>query len=130
MKNIIYLSFTILLLGSCDPTACADFIISNKSVQDLKIEFHCTPLDSLIVQSDEKVIYSGDCALGGVGLSFEGCDSIRIVAKDGSEIYKVYYPNTTNKNIYDTDNNGVWERQKQGKHNFDYTFEITNEDIN
>jgi hypothetical protein len=129
MKTLlIYLSF-IFILSSCDPQECLTEKIQNKTELNLFLKrssgdssfTDTTYLKSLTTQNIGKVM----CSKGGVVLDYSIYDSVYIESEN-KKILKIFYPNSSGKNIYNIDD---WTVKKSGRRDYEYTFEITDDDI-
>jgi hypothetical protein len=128
-----YLILIICILGlvACDPEYCADYLILNNTNEELTAIFYSSQLsrnDSLQIKPNKKSRVELFCGMSGgpdiLDLTME--DSIHLVSTNGSI---KYYIDTPGKNIYNTDNQEVWIAMKKGKRDYEYIFEITEEDI-
>ena len=128
-----------LAVSGCDPESCLTVRIENATLQSITIYFvsteyikksisNETQTDSLFVEMGLSGIWTDGCVLGNIEFSLEFYDSIYIESRE-KDILKVYYPNATGKNIYDTENRDVWTKKEQGKRDYEYVFAITEEDI-
>jgi hypothetical protein len=116
MKNIIYVFslLVVLLLTSCDPNYCADYVIQNNLEQDIEVIFFTKFVgigDSTVqlsISSKERERVELLCGMSGSpdGLYLKADDSIHIILEDGS-ILK-YTNNQPTNNIYDTENRDIW----------------------
>ncbi len=127
MKKILfYLSF-VLLFASCDPDRCTSHYIKNKTSNQVTISFisNFEGLGSYDIDKGE-VQLLGDisCDKAITRLAFEVYDSVIVKVNNIPKI--IYKPETEGKNIYDYE---YWVENKKGKRDYEYTFEITDEDV-
>ena len=139
MKNTIYtiVSFiSIIILTSCDPHYCADYVIQNELEQDIDITLYTNSrytyfVDSIVylnIPSKNRERVELLCGMSGSpdGLDMGGYDSIHIILKDGRELK--YTNQQMKNNIYDTENRDIWveEYRKETKYRGgDYRFVFT-----
>lgn len=131
-KNIIklLLAASIIIFYSCDPSSFATYRILNNTSQDLNIIQYSDNNDTLSIMSHkEEIIASLEDMGGRIYLSYVDKDSITINDYSSNVQLKIFYPNSYGKNIYNTENREVWIENKKGKMDYEYTFEITEEDI-
>ncbi|MCF6213951.1 MAG: hypothetical protein L3J45_08000 [Flavobacteriaceae bacterium] len=130
MKKIIFVILAIICFYSCDPEKCSDYIIKNNSSINIKLIFVGVVNDSSNIPAKTKITLSSEikCDNGGTApiLYLNDYDSIYIT-NSSNEVLKVYKENTVGKNIYNIDE--YWIRTKPSKNFFEYTYEITDEDI-
>ena len=82
---------------------------------------------SLEIDSNQHSLYTiFQSANTGVYLTFVDNDSIYIT-NTSNEVLKVYKADTPGKNIYNVDE--YWQKREPSKNFFEYTYEITAEDI-
>ena len=125
--NLVLFAFT--LVGCDPPLESLEAIIKNTSDENLLILF-----DSEIDDFDMRLNIENNATqrllsftdIGSIGLSFRDYDSIYI-ENSSNEILKVYKADTPGKNIYDVDK--YWQKREPSKNFFEYTYEITDEDI-
>ncbi|MCF6213269.1 MAG: hypothetical protein L3J45_04505 [Flavobacteriaceae bacterium] len=129
-EKIIFVILAIILLYSCDPGFCSDYIIKNNSSINIKLIFVGKTNDSKKISTKKEIsLYGGaKCGMGSSSpvLYLKDNDSIYIT-NTSDEILKIYKQNTVGKNIYNADK--YWTRTKPSKNFFEYTFEITDKDI-
>ena len=121
--------FFLLIIGcmGCNKDFSSTYVLYNNTQDDLKIIFYSSVKnDTVSLNPNEKKEYLILTDSEPIGLSFEDNDSIAIIKSD---MTYVYYKNSSGKNIYDTENNDVWVEKKVGKKSYEYTFEITDEDL-
>lgn len=118
------------MLISCDPELCTEEIISNRTNSDLFINFISLDVSFnnqvYIEKQSKKTIGQIECALGGVIVNYSIYDSIYI-KNTSNKVLKVYKADTPGKNIYNIDK--YWQKREPSKNFFEYTYEITEEDI-
>ena len=130
MRKLYLVRCTILILIlSCDPSQDLDAVISNRTNQDLKVNFVSSFEESKSIEiepiSTEFYIKgTGNNSLGGVFFTLIQFDSIYISKND--DVLKVYKENNSGKNIYNIER--YWKRNAS-KSLVTYTYEITAEDI-
>jgi len=141
MKKLILIPFmvvisTLITIG-CDPSESLEYDIVNNTPIDLKLHFVSNLIYSEIPNNDKIVkilsneVYNDETGnnnlgLGQAMLSFTDFDSIYITNLS-DKVLKVYKENIVGKNIYNIDD--YWSVRKTSKNHFEYTYEITNEDI-
>ena len=82
---------------------------------------------TLEIGSNEQSLYTSfQSANTGVYLTLVDNDSIYI-QNSSNEVLKVYKANTPGKNIYNVDE--YWQKREPSKNFFEYTYEITEEDL-
>ena len=132
MKKIIFIYLLIAsTFSSCDPAESLEANIVNNTSQDIKINFISIeePIlnETLDIKSNKNFLYwEGKSSLGGYKLSFNEFDSISI-RNTSNEILKIFKEDTEGKNIYNVAK--YWSLRKPSKNHFEYTYEITNEDL-
>ena len=129
MKKICVIISLFLLMVSCDPEKCATLYIHNKTNKNLYIEFYKQNeinKELSVNKNSIKELFSKSCATGVVLLpDISVYDSILLIKNDS--LLKTYEKdNNLKNNIYNWDD---WIITDTKKYNYDYTFEITEEDI-
>ena len=124
----LILTFTIY---SCDKGESMEAFIINSSTKNLKVNFVSSEIsesnESLEIASNQKKLYIEYLSpTSGVYLTFVDNDSIYIT-NTSNEVLKVYKADTPGKNIYNVDE--YWKKREPSKNFFEYTYEITEEDI-
>ena len=130
MRKILFIFLLLFLMFSCDPVESLEANILNNTSQDLKAIFVLLEASNFnetfeIESNNVKIIFE----FGGVGdanLAFHDYDSIYIT-NTSNEVLKVYKADTPGKNIYNVDE--YWQKREPSKNFFEYTYEITTEDI-
>ncbi len=129
MKYLILITFSTIMI-SCDPQYCTDYTLSNKTNEELLVLFYSFQLDrvdSIEINSQDNSYLEQSCGLSGGPdiLDLQVEDSIVILNKQ-LNVLKKYFPNSSGKNIYNFE---YWKENKKKKRDYEYTFEITEEDI-
>ncbi len=133
-------SIILLFLGlvvSCDPTTNLTHKIKNSSSRDLTILFFYSidqsdtltidRIDTLTINKNDVKIWLVDIVNGSAPrIDFSIVFDSIIIYSDTSALKK-YFSNTQGKSIY---NYKYWDENKKGKRDYEYTFEITNQDLN
>ncbi len=126
MKYFIIITIITLMI-SCDPEVCTTYIIENNSSKNLEIIFSSSSAynDTVTISNGDYHLWFKECHLGGKTIvDFQIYDSICI--KSGKENLLKYVSEKEGKNIY---NYEYWDENKKKKRDYEYTFEITEEDI-
>lgn len=127
MKNIAIITCFVISLISCDPDRCTSHYVKNETNNQVTISFisNFEGLGSYDIDKGE-VQLLGDisCDKAITRLAFEVYDSVIVKVNNIPKI--IYKPETEGKNIY---NYEYWVENKKGKSDYEYTFEITDEDI-
>lgn len=130
MKNISIIIWLFLLLVSCDPITYVSYNIANSTDENLALYFYSSVAIendtlSLIKNSVEewRIVSVSDRSPEKIDLN-QYYDSI--IVKSNNHILKKYFWDMNGKNIYNYD---YWVESNKGKRNYEYTFEITEEDI-
>ena len=132
MKIILVNLLIILIALSCDPGNSLGASFLNSSEQDLSVVFSSSEYphlnQSLLVYKKQKKTYAQVDKKGTITniLTFIDFDSIYIT-DTSNKVLKVYKEDTPGKNIYDVDK--YWQKREPSKNFFEYTYEITDEDI-
>ncbi|MHB0756916.1 hypothetical protein [Polaribacter sp. M15] len=133
MKKTLFIYLSILIvISSCDPGESAETNIINNTFEDLSITFVSSQFpqlnESLSLGSNEKKTYSSNGFKGTSSylLTFMDFDSIYI-KNSSNKILKIFKENTSGKNIYNV--NEYWTVRETSKNHFEYTYEITEEDL-
>ncbi len=129
MKYILLLSW-ILAITSCDPVTFVSYNISNSTSKDLEIYVF-----SNIVDENDTIILNKKTKEEWMVISVSGKSAKKIeleqyydsiLVMSGDENVLKYIPEMDGKNIY---NYKYWDENKKKKRDYEYTFEITEEDI-
>jgi hypothetical protein len=130
MKNIILYSAFVLFIVSCDPVTYVTYNINNSTNRSLIFFFHSNVAvenDTLTINRETSITWR---TVSVSGRSPEKIDLNQyydsIIVKSGKLIEKKYTPDLSGKNIY---NYEFWTENKKGKRDYEYTFEITDDDI-
>lgn len=131
MNRLFLILIAIAVFYSCDPVASMEANIENLTTQDLIIEFVSFDQDfskTLELPKNESRLFQEGFDIGGEFLepSLSEYDSV-VVKNNAEQILKVYKPNDTGKNIYNTDE--YWLSSEPSKRYFKYEYEINNEDL-
>jgi hypothetical protein len=133
MKKRLFIYLSILLvISSCDPGESLETNIINNTFENLSITFVSSQFpqlnESLSLGSNEKKMYSSNEFKGTSTylLTFMDFDSIYI-KNSSNNILKVFKENSSGKNIYNV--NEYWTVKETSKNHFEYTYEITEEDL-
>jgi len=131
MKRL-FVIILIYLAYSCDPTYCYDYIVENKTNENVEIIKFSTyngevkSVKTEILANSSHSEYK-DCSLGRGGSFHYTKDSIQI--KSNQILLKTYYPDDKLKSIFRTDDDDSW-KTVESKNNYEkYVFEITEEDL-
>ena len=121
---------------SCDPSESLEYKIENNTDLDIKIYFVSkfiypdltgnAKVESILSMNSFIGNSGSTPALGQAILSFVEHDSIYIT-NSSEKILKVYKADTPGKNIYNVDE--YWQKREPSKNFFEYTYEITEEDL-
>ena len=130
MKNWALLFVLVLLLVSCDPVTYVAYTIGNSTDKNLVVYFY----SSVDIENDTLHLSQNSIEKWRIvsvsGKSPEKIDFNQyydsIIVKSSDLAVQRYFSYTTGKNIYDY---GYWVENKKGKRDYEYTFEITDEDI-
>ncbi|PCJ95503.1 MAG: hypothetical protein COA50_09920 [Flavobacteriaceae bacterium] len=138
MKKILLVYLILLgLFTACDPQESLDVFIKNSTNTNLKVHFVSAQIllgipdntETLNIKSGERENYpemSIFSPTSRVKLSLTNFDSIYIT-NTTDDILKVYKAANAGKNIYDIKN--YWTVKSVTKNHDEYTYEITNEDL-
>lgn|SRR5574344_151198 len=127
MKNILMIACLIVIMASCDPDRCTSHYVKNNTSNQIEISFVCDfeGLGNYVIDKGEKQLLGGiSCDKAITRLAFYAYDSVIVKVNDIPKI--IYKPEKSGKNIYDYE---YWVENKKGKRDYEYTFEITDEDI-
>ncbi len=130
MKNLILLFVLMLSVISCDPVTYVTYNIDNSTEENLVLFFH----SSVAIENDTlplskssivkwRIVSVSDRSPEKIDLN-QYYDSI--IVKSNDLVVKKYISDMTGKNIYIYE---YWTENKTGKRDYEYTFEITEEDI-
>ncbi len=131
MKKIseLIITFLVFFFVSCDPNECATLYIKNSTNSVLEVNFYKQNeiiKNVYIDENTQEELFSKSCATGSPLLpNLNTYDSIVVSINDIHKI--VYKENKSGKNIY---NYEYWIIDEKGKRDYEYTFEITNQDLN
>jgi len=129
MKNLMLL-LGIVLLISCDPESTTSYKISNKTNTKVKVLFLSSIdySDTIEVAEQETVSWKVDDSHYGSASATIDMEILydSIVVKVDDEISKIFKSESSGKNIY---NFGYWNKNKKKKRSYEYTYEITEDDI-
>ncbi len=129
MKYLLLLSW-ILTMTSCDPVTFVSYNISNSTSKDLEIYVFIN-----IVDENDTIILNKKTKEEWMVISVSGTSAKKIeleqyydsiLVMSGDENVLKYIPEMDGKNIY---NYKYWDENKKKKRDYEYTFEITEEDI-
>lgn len=132
MKKIIIVNLILVIALGCDPGDSLEANFLNSSEQDLSVVFSSSEYphlnQNLFINKKQKKIYVQIDKKGTITniLTFMDFDSIYIT-NTSNEVLKVYKADTPGKNIYNVDE--YWQKREPSKNFFEYTYEITAEDI-
>jgi len=128
MKKI-YLSIFIFSLVGCDPINNLTYKIDNSSSSDLKIYFYSSvevENDTLNLPKKSIIVWRIETDPGSPSAIPLDSHYDSINLKSSNNIIKKYIPNSSGKNIFDY---SYWIRNKKGKRDDEYIFEITEDDL-
>ena len=129
MLNTTISFIMLIILTSCDPKSCVEYIIDNKLTANIDIILYqgSVAYKNVYIPVNSKKELIASCGMGGGGrLTLKDTDSIRIILDDGRELK--YTNQQMKNNIYDTENRDIWveeygkETRWQGS---DYRFVFT-----
>ena len=116
---------------SCHHGESMEVFIKNSTSEKIIVNFVSKEFrdlnKSLEIDSNEQSLYTSfQSANTGVYLTLVDNDSIYI-QNSTNKMLKVYKTDTPGKNIYNVDK--YWQKREPSKNFFEYTYEITDEDI-
>jgi len=134
MRKIVVVLLCSIVLYSCDPEYCIEYIISNKTANKLELVSFTNG-----VESREWTIRSGsiiyDPPLCNTSkdifddeIPYRKFDDSIQVKSDGI-LVKTYYPNDKGKSIYNKNNKEHWKLVKKESSLVEFVFEITEGDL-
>jgi len=125
MKRIIIYILFLTAIVACDPNDCVIYKINNLTNDNIILYLNDNSFK--IDKRGSYILQDFNCSLGGIPpLGLQMYDSIYF--KDISNNFiKIYQPNDLKKNICNYEND--WNINRISKNSYEYTFEITDEDI-
>jgi len=134
MKKIVVIILWSVVLYSCDPKYCIEYVISNKTSNELKlISFkNGTESGKRTIRSGS-IVYDPPLCNTSKDIFDDEIpyrkidDSIHVNINDS--LVKVYYYNDKGKSIYNKKNREYWKLVKKERSLVEYVFEITEEDL-
>ncbi|WP_296621896.1 hypothetical protein [Marivirga sp.] len=127
MKNLILL-FGLILLFSCDPEYCADYIIENQYNQDIEIKFYSDGTESNFEIPSKQEVYVLENACGNSGgpdiLDLQNEDSILVFSNNVN--LATFYPGDP---IYQTENEEIWQMTTDGTYDYTFRFKISEDNL-
>lgn len=132
MKKTLFIYLILIFtIYSCDKGESMEAFVINSSSQKLKVNFVSSDISelnkSLEIESNQQGLYvEFQSGTSSVFLTFVDNDSIYI-QNSSNKVLKVYKADTSGKNIYNVDK--YWQKREPSKNFFEYTYEITDEDI-
>jgi hypothetical protein len=129
MKKIIVFILIVNAFASCDPTSTTTYKIKNNTKNNIEIIFLSSidVSDTVTISHQEVQTWKVDTHYGSPSAKMDLIvlyDSIMIKTDD--LVIKTYKTQTLGKNIYNYD---YWSEHKKKKRDYEYTFEITEDDI-
>ncbi|GLB51401.1 hypothetical protein NBRC110019_04400 [Neptunitalea chrysea] len=129
MKKIFLISCLVTLLTGCDPEKCSSFHLANYSETNVNIYF--VSQDTIIfknIYQDSKIPFGSKyCDMGGGSILYMALYDSIYITDFSNNILKVYKEDTPGKNIYNIDE--YWSVNNPSKHDYEYIYEINEEDF-
>ncbi|AWW30228.1 hypothetical protein DN752_08880 [Echinicola strongylocentroti] len=130
MRNLYIIVTLAVAIASCDPVTFISYKIENSSNEELSIYFYSSineVQDTLVLKAKSTEFWQ-DVSVGAdtpekIDLN-QYYDSIKV--ESANRVIINYTPETTGKTIYDY---SYWSEHKKGKRNYEYVYEITEEDL-